>query len=322
MPDPVEILENREQPLPDDDRKMLAGRVDAQREMLDLVNVTERPSELNEELGLARRELYRASLGDALVDTERAFTGLANLRERYHTGVAEGLRRAIDLKLERYHDRVTDWNLHLPPPEPPEFWWASTQPFDTAGHTMGWRDDGLHIWGGPALHKWNAERHENFGAVARFTITADRFPAQAPPSGWWSSQPWVELFGGMVVFAPDYDLLEGHGIASCELHLRHTLFQMGISPQGPTPVVLGERVRDGSWSIALEDTGYSRRLGMPGFVRLPEVRFPHARHALADTLFAEVEVRFDIHLKSAGALVWCDPEVLLRNFQWPLAPAP
>lgn len=59
---------------------------------------------------------------------------------------------------------------------------------------------------------------------------------------------------------------------------------------------------------------------MPGGIWVPEVRFQEAKRGKGTTLFAEVEVRFDIHLKSPGASVWCDPEVIIRNFQWPLAP--
>ena len=59
---------------------------------------------------------------------------------------------------------------------------------------------------------------------------------------------------------------------------------------------------------------------MPGQIWVPEVRFQEANRVKGSTLYAQVEVRFDIHLKSAGALVWCDPDVILRTFQWPLAP--
>jgi hypothetical protein len=246
---------------------------------------------------------------------------MTEIRRRHHAGVAEAIERALDIKRGWKRERIIDWNLHLPAPEPPDFWWAFTQPFDTSGHTMAWRDDGLHIFGGPNLNKWNAERNEVFGAVARFTITANRFPQQAPPSGWWVSRPFVELFGGLVGFAPDWDLLQGHGMASCRLHLRHTVFQFGFGQEGPVPVVLGQAVSDRTL-LDLEDLGYSRHADMPGFTLLPEVRFPHAGRAPGDTVFAEVEVRFDIHLKAAGSFVWCDPEIVLRNFQWPLAPQP
>ncbi|MEV4702653.1 hypothetical protein [Actinoplanes sp. NPDC049316] len=320
MPTIIEALTNREQQLTPEEAAALTSRLGAELDMFALANDVERATERNEEAGRARRELYRASFADARIDTEQVFNGFETIRDKLHTSVAEGLEKAIDVKRLNVRQRVTDWDLHLPAPEPPDFWWASTQPFDTAGHTMSWEDDGLHIFGGPTLHVWNGDRHETFGAVANFTITADRFPQAPPASGWWRSRPWVELFGGIVTFAPDWDLLQGHGMASCVLRLRHTVFQLGFGQQGPVPVVLGEAVSERTLSD-LEDTGYSRHSGMPGWTRLPEVRFQHARRTPADTVFAEVEVRFDIHLKAAGALVWCDPEILLRNFQWPLEAA-
>jgi hypothetical protein len=321
MPDPIEALENREQQLRSEEKDALADSLRTELEMLALANEVERPSELNEEAGNARRELYRSSFVDARVDTATIFSGLTGIRNEYHTRVADALQKSINIKQERVlQTKYVDWNLLHPAPDPPEFWWASTQPFDTSGHTMGWRDDGLHIVGGPKLDTWNGERHENFGAVAVFTIAADRFPRSAPPSGWWLSAPFAELFGGMVVYSPDYDLLEGHGIASVQLHLRQTLFQFDIGEHGPGRIVLGEGVSDGSWLISLEDTGYSSHQAMPGGISVPKVRFQETNRAKQDTLFAEVEVRFDIHLKSAGALVWCDPEIILRNFQWPLTP--
>ena len=206
MPDPMEALENREQQLPAEDRDALADRLRAELEMLALANEVERPSDLNEEAGNARRELYRSIFGDARVDTEKLFNGLTDIRDRHHTRMADAVQKAINRKLEQYPKRIGDWNPHPPapkppapePPEPPDFWWARTDPFDTSGHQMAWRDDGLHFFGGPKIDKWNVERHENFGAVASFAITADRFPPSAPPSGWWVSKPYVELFGGVV----------------------------------------------------------------------------------------------------------------------------
>ncbi|MEU8608293.1 hypothetical protein AB0C29_09860 [Actinoplanes sp. NPDC048791] len=321
MPEPIETLVNREQQLDPEEMAALTRRLDSQLEALALTNDVEGTEELADEEVRARRDLFRATFADARIDTEKLFDTMIEIQRRHHTGVADALERALDIKRRLVHDRVRDWDLHLPAPEPPDFWWAFTQPFDTSGHTMDWRNDGLHIFGGPKINKWNVSRNEVFGATARFTITGDRFPREAPPSGWWVSRPFVELFGGVVGFAPDWDLLQGHGMASCRLHLRHTVFQLGFGQNGPVPVILGEAVSDRTL-LDLEDLGYSRHAGMPGFTPLPEVRFPHAGRAVADTVFAEVEVRFDIHLKAEGALVWCDPEILLRNFQWPLAPLP
>ena len=58
---------------------------------------------------------------------------------------------------------------------------------------------------------------------------------------------------------------------------------------------------------------------MPGFKPLTEVTYSQGQLAPND-LHAEIEFRLDIFLNCTGALVWCDPEVLFRTFQW--APTP
>jgi hypothetical protein len=77
----------------------------------------------------------------------------------------------------------------------------------------------------------------------------------------------------VVVYAPDWDLLQGHGIASCELFLRQTLYQLGFGMAGPAAKIVGDAVNAWSWSISLEDTGYSRNKAMPGHQNIPSVPF-------------------------------------------------
>jgi hypothetical protein len=56
-------------------------------------------------------------------------------------------------------------------------------------------------------------------------------------------------------------------------------------------------------------------VAMPGFKMMPAVTYNQSQIAPND-LWAEVEVRFEIYLNCTGALVWCDPNVVLRTFQW------
>jgi hypothetical protein len=74
-----------------------------------------------------------------------------------------------------------------------------------------------------------------------------------------------------------------------------------------------------AWRIYLKNTGFSRHLAMPGFKAIPPVIYNQNQLA-PNELWAEVEVRLDIYLNCTGALVWCDPDLLLRTFQW--APTP
>jgi hypothetical protein len=60
---------------------------------------------------------------------------------------------------------------------------------------------------------------------------------------------------------------------------------------------------------------------MPGFKLLPAVTY-RQNQLLAQELWAEIEVRLDIYLNCTGALLWCDPDVLMRHFQWAPTPLP
>ncbi len=193
------------------------------------------------------------------------------------------------------------------------FWWSQTQPHLAPGTWCDFRDDGLHFWGGPKVNDYDGEMHTSFGAVASFGLAPARFPTS--PNGWLTSNPWVELFGGVVAYAPDWDLFQGNGIASCNLFLRQTLFQWAFGPTGPVPRKIAEAQGNDAWHVYLKNTGYSRHLDLPGWKPIPPVNY-HQSQLAPNDLWAEVEVRFDIYLNCTGALLWCDPEALLRTFQW------
>jgi hypothetical protein len=295
----------------------MSARHRAALELLELQREVGQTSSINEEYGRALLQVYSSALEPLRIDADRVMSDLRGAKEAYHAKIAESLQRHIDVRL-RFSERYSDLVRAIPEPRDPSFWWARTDAFDTAGHTFAFRDDGLHFWGGPKIDKWNAERHENFGAIAKFAISPDRIPPS--PSGNYVSSPFVELFGGLTAYAPMRDWLQGHGIAGCDLILRQTLYQWAFGPEGPVAKIVGEAVSSQSlhnW----EDLGASRTRALPGHQGILSVPFNKSQLAPADTLWADIEVRFDIHLKSAGALVWCDPEVLLRTFQWPLVAA-
>jgi hypothetical protein len=162
--------------------------------------------------------------------------------------------------------------------------------------------------------------HTSFGAVASFALQPGRFGASA--SGRFLSSPHVELFGGVVAHAPDYDIIQGNGIAECELYLRQTIYQFGLSPTGPVPVMIAEAKGHDPWRLYLKNTGYSRHADLPGFKLIPAVMYNQSQVAPTNELWAEIEVRLDIYLNCTGALVWCDPNVLMRTFQWEPTPLP
>ena len=135
------------------------------------------------------------------------------------------------------------------------------------------------------------------------------------------TSPHVELFGGIVAFAPDWDLIQGDGIASCDLFLRQTIFQWRFGPTGPVAVTIAEATTYDPWHLYLKNTGYSRHQNLPGFKLIPAVTYSQNQVA-PNELWAEIEIRLDIYLNCTGALVWCDPEALVRTFQWAPTPLP
>jgi hypothetical protein len=99
------------------------------------------------------------------------------------------------------------------------------------------------------------------------------------------------------------------------MHRDQQLFQRGFGQDGPVPIVLGQ-AHESENLIFEEDGDRSVHVGLRGFQWMPPVTFGNIN--LANSLWSRVEIRFDIQTEGAGTLLWLDPEVLLRTFQWPL----
>ncbi len=168
------------------------------------------------------------------------------------------------------------------------------------------------------MRDYDGELHTSFGATALFGLAPARRPTS--PTGRFISSPYIELFGGITAYAPNWDVIQGNGIAECNLFLKQTIYQWKLGENGSILTPVAQAESNDPW-IYLKNTGYSRYGSMPGFKPLPAVGFNQGQFAALETLYAEIEVRLDINLNTTGAQVWCDPEVLLRTFQWPLLPA-
>jgi hypothetical protein len=313
-------IENPEHQVSHEIADALKARQKSHREMLDLPNEIVRASEINEEYGNARRDIYTSLLKPLGLDLDKAIDRLREAKLAFNDKTATSLRNLLDIKRQRYGIKVNELSYKPGRPElsDPNFWAGDWNAWGTSDSqiTIVQHSDGIHFSGGPEVKKTNVDRHENFGAITTFELQHERIPSST--SGRWTSNPFVELFGGIMAFAPDFDVWSGHGIASCDLFLRQTLFQFFISPTGRAPVVFAEAVSS-TTLVNLEDTGYSRNVALPGHQNIPSVQFGKSDvKAVADPIWAEIEVRFDIYMKNAGASVWCDPEVLMRFFQWPL----
>ena len=270
-----------------------------------------------------RREAYELRRRVAGTTSEPAGSLEAELRDaalRRSVQVSAMLKDRIALR-----DRISivagaKWgDQDFLPPVDHSFWWARTQPHVAPDTQADFRNDGLHFFGGPKVNNYDGEMHTSFGAVASVALQPAQFPTS--PSGLFLSSPHVELLGGVVAFAPDWDLIQGDGIASCNLFLRQTIFQWGFGQNGPVPVMVAEAKGNDGWHVYLKNTGYSRHLDLPGFKLIPAVTYRQDQLTPTD-LWAEIEVRFDIYLNCTGALLWCDPEAVVRTFQWAPTPLP
>jgi hypothetical protein len=227
----------------------------------------------------------------------------------------------LQVRTARWQDLVSQRRLPdlvFPAPRQTDstFWWAITYANQAPDMTADFRSDGLYFFGGPKINTYDGEMHTSFGATAQFSLQPERIPSSA--SGWFVSAPHVELVGGVVAFAPDWDLIQGNGIAQCGLTLRQTVYQNAFGQNGPARVVVAESIVTEPWSIYLKNTGYSRHLDAPGSISVPAVTFQGSSFHPWEALWAEIEVRYDIYLNTEGALLWCDPDMIVRTFQWPL----
>ena len=311
------IQKNPEQRLEPKVAKALAGRRAALSEFLRLQNESGISVNARNKFLKARQTSYAAAAKSIGLDFNKISSDLKEAYFEKNSSVAKTLKDRLE-RWKEYGYTLKPGDLHFPKPTPadPTFWWAETWATVAPDMTFNFESDGLHFTGGPTENNWNDDVHPSFGITAHFALQPDRRPESV--SGLYRSSPSVEILGGVVAYAPDYDLLQGHGEASCNLVLRQKIFQWGFGETGPVQMTVAEAVSNDPWHISLEDTGYSRHAGMPGLKPLPSVTFATSNFAAPQDLWAELEVRFDIYLKQEGALLWCDPEVILRTFQWPL----
>ena len=89
------------------------------------------------------------------------------------------------------------------------------------------------------------------------------------------------------------------------------------------PCGCNDRRSDNVRSLASlpEEHGVLAASKLAGFKLIPAVTYSQNQVA-PNELWAEIEIRLDIYLNCTGALVWCDPEALVRTFQWAPTPLP
>jgi hypothetical protein len=258
-----------------------------------------------------RRNRQKWLVKDGLASLE-TLAHLEELRKHKFNRFSDGVLATA--KFKKWSDYMHDQEQAPVAPIDHTFWWAETDPFIPGHMAANWGDDGLHFTGGPTHHDGDLF-NTNFGATAFFEIQRERLPTSS--SGRFISTPHIELFGGLLGYTGDDDITTGDLWSKCWLHLRQTVLQFGLGPTGPSPIVLGN-AETHDVLIFEENADRSVHVNMPGLKLMPAVAFGGVNPA--SPLFAHLEVRFDIQLEGAGTLIWCDPEVLLRTFQWPLQP--
>jgi hypothetical protein len=315
------VIENAAQKISGDVAQALSARRAAHLDTLALAQENDRTPEMRKEASQLRlRSTF--GMGEATQFThEGANSEWRDAAIRQNEQISDILEDRIRRKQRQAVSRPPKWlDDFTVRPVDHSFWWAQTQPHVAPRTRADFRDDGLHFTGGPKVDNYDGEMHTSFGAVASFALNPERFPTS--PSGRLLSSPHIELFGGVLAYAPDWDLIQGNGIASCQLFLRQTIFQWGFGPNGPAPIVVAEAQGHDPWRLYLKNTGYSRSAAMPGFKLMPAVSYNASQVIPSQDLWVDLEVRLDIYLNCTGALVWCDPNVLLRTFQWAPTPLP
>ncbi len=306
----MDEISNPNQLLPDDVvtalRRLQESAFSARRREAELGRLSRPTADERRRLFELKREAFS---GEG--PREGALERIAELRRRQFTRVEATLRERIAGPADF---RLLPIEL-LPPPAPPVdpfFLWARTDWWWDPGMQAHFHDDGLHFTGGPTSHDGDL-KYYSFGANAVFAIDPGRLPP--PNAGFFGSTPHVELFGGLVAHTGDDDLFTGDLWSKCWMHRDQQIFQLDFGRTGPEPVVLGQ-AHEVEALIFEENADRTVHVPLRGFQWMPPVHFRGIN--VANTLLAKLEIRFDIQLEGAGALLWTDPEVLLRTFHWPL----
>jgi hypothetical protein len=254
----------------------------------------------------------RDAMGQVRTMAPEATQKLRELNRKRFDRIREKLNQdALKIPLDIH---IFDFTPVQPGPTDPTFWWARTDWWFPEHVSAGMDSEGLKFDGGVTTH--DGDLHfASFGAVALFELQADRIPMSL--SRRWLSTPHVELFGGLLGHTGDNDIFTGDLWSKCWLHCDQQLFQWGFGENGPVPVVLGQA--HATDTLIFEENGdRSVHVDLPGFKLMPPVTFTTITPG--ESVWARLEIRFDIQTEGAGTLLWLDPRVLLRTFQWPLTP--
>lgn len=330
------ILRNSEYRAEPEIAAALDSRVALHRRTLALRNQPDLDADARKKLMKAQCDVFEGSTGPIGLEIARLSAALQEIAVEKNGRIAAGLE-----------DRIRQWrelanaDLRLPPlPSPPpsgrvpqpsdhSFWWAFSWGLHPFGMSASFEDDGLHF-GGAVQVKTSGEIRTSFGVVACFELQPNRMRPPGP-NGQFLSSPQVELSGTLASYTPSwpYDpfvtpsraasglwpvFLE-RSFVSCDLVLKQTVYQWGFGGTGRR--IVAEAYVSESL-IHERSSGRTRLVPMPGYKLLPFVSFNRSQFNAHESLWAEIEVRFEIELEAFLSGVWCQDKVVLRTIQWPL----
>jgi len=312
------LIKNTAQPLKSEVAEALAARRRTHRDLLALDHEPVRTPKMRRESAELRRRLNTMGVPRAEVDRLKADLRSAATKQSDHIKATLKDRRARRERLLAPEKHI-QLGLGGTAPVDNSFWWAETQPFINCAGVANFVDEGtLRFITGLAVIPGDSKLG-SFGAVAYFSLQPERFPTS--PSGVLSSAPHAELFGGIVLNTADGDLWNGDSKAQCALFLRQTILQWDFGPNGPVARIIAEASGYDyfPWKWFLVDTGGSTHEDCPGYTPIPPLTYNQSDIWPQD-LWAQIEVRFDIYVRSS-AFVDSDNVVDLRYSQWAPVPA-
>lgn len=207
-------------------------------------------------------------------------------------------------------------------PSGPDFWWVRTEWTHTQEFRSTRSTEAVVFTGGPTgnpEHSWLEAPDTvpaQLRAVLLFQISTDRLPRS--PHGRWSSEPSVDVLGGLLASVSSGSVPGVESTARCHLHLDHRIFQCRRGPDGVVPHVLGQ-AHTVDPLVDEADSGHTEHRAMPGHTRLPSITFDGLDRTLP--LWARLEIRLDARVQG-GSFLWCYPDLRIGAQQWQLSPSP
>lgn len=258
-----------------------------------------------------RTALYQEIFGSVGLDADNSRSQAAFLSDSQF----ERIRRHDLSAPYIYPNRVP---MDFEPVEPfnsdPSFWaadwnWSGTSPY--VGESQA---DGIHFRG-MLTYDGGDLIFRNFGLKSRYEIQANRIPRPDRPP--WRSAPNAQLWGELRGYTGQGGLFEGDRWSKCWMVRRQTLYQFVFGPSGPVARTIGEGI-DVQTIFFEENQSRLVTHRLPGFQPMPQVVLNSIFPGLS--VWAELEVRFEIQLEG-NSFFWIHPfDVLVALSQWPLEP--